>query len=252
MSIHDEVREMLPAYAIGALDRDEAAKADAHLASCDSCPALLEEYRSVAAGLAVSVPVARPPRNLKARTMHRALSGEKPSAAIRQVARAEPPRFRSWFVTGLVTAALVFALAALGMNVWQDLELGRQIKAQRDMLTVLAYEQGTAQIVRGTNQAPDAVGRLYLDIDSSVAALVTVNMPPLPANRVYQVWLTAADGHKASGGVFQVDPEGNGLLLVRAPQSLNNYAQVGVTPEPAGGSSAPTAQPVLLAQLSPR
>lgn len=250
MSIHDEIQEMLPAYALGALEGDDAARTEAHLTTCDTCPSVLEQYRSVAVALAASPPSARPPRDLKARTMQRVLAAEKPRTPARAAARTILPKSRSWFVPALVGAALVFALAALGMDVWQNLELGRQIQSQRDMMTVLAYEQGTAQVVRGTSQAPDSVGRLYLDTDSTVAALVTVNMPPLPGNRVYQVWLTSADGHKASGGVFQIDAEGNGLLLVRAPQRLNNYVQVGVTAEPAGGSSAPTAEPVLLARFS--
>jgi anti-sigma-K factor RskA len=117
-------------------------------------------------------------------------------------------------------------------------------------MTVVAYAQGVAQIVRGTAKAPDAVGRLYVDLDSSVAALVSVNMPPLAGDRVYQVWLTDPDGIKVSGGIFRLDPERNGLVLVRAPRHFDAYVQVGVTDEPSGGSNSPTTDPVLLAKFT--
>lgn len=249
MSIHDEIQETLPGYALGALEKDEAAKAEAHLASCRTCSAVLEDYRSVADSLALAVPMVEPPRSLRARTMQRALSGGKSKVISQLARRTAPPRQRNWFMPALVGATLVLALAALALNLWENVEVGRQIQAQRDMLTVLAYQQGTAQIVRGTDRAPSAVGRLYLDLDSGVAALVTVNMPSIANDRVYQVWLTTPEGLKSSGGIFQTDSSGNGLLLVRAPQRLSTYVQVGVTVEPAGGSSAPTTEPVLLAKL---
>jgi anti-sigma-K factor RskA len=250
MSIHDDIQEILPAYAIGALEAEDAARADAHLASCERCSRVLEEYRPVAGALALSVPLAQPPGDLKARTMRRALGKVGAEKVGKPVVYSRPWR-RSWFAPAFAGAALVIALVALGWNSWQSVQLSRQVQAQRDLMTVVAYAQGTAQIVRGTEKAPEAVGRLYLDLDSSVAALVTVNMPSLGDGRVYQVWLTQADGIKTSGGLFRLDAEGNGWILVRAPRHLNAYVQVGVTDEPSGGSMAPTSTPVLLAELTP-
>jgi anti-sigma factor RsiW len=250
MSIHDDIQEMLPAYALGALEADEAARADAHLTSCERCSRVLDEYRPVASAIALTVPLIQPPPDLKARTMRRATA--KVAARIVEAAAAPPRRWSSsWFAPTFAGAALIIALVALGWNAWQSVQLSRQVQAQRDLMTVVAYAQGTAQIVRGTDKAPEAVGRLYVDLDSSVAALVTVNMPSLGVDRVYQVWLTQADGTKTSGGSFRLDAEGNGWILVRAPHHLNAYVQVGVTDEPSSGSQAPTTTPVLLADLNP-
>lgn len=164
--------------------------------------------------------------------------------------RAQLSRLRSWFAPAFVGAAFVIVLAAMGWNVKQNAELNRQIQAQRYVLTVNAYEQGPAQDVHGTEKAPGAEGKLYLDVDSKVAVLVAVNMPDLSEDRVYQVWLTTGDGREVGGGVLKVDAEGNGLVLLRAPQRLDAYVRVAVTDEPAGGSNAPTTEPVLLAELT--
>jgi anti-sigma-K factor RskA len=250
MSVHDVILDMLPAYALGALERVEEGQAESHLASCDRCTRALGEYRPVVNALANSVPMMQPSDDLKVRTMRRAMSEKRLWAAVEPSPRSRLPDLRPWFAPALAGAALVAAIITFGFAAWQTSQLGRQVQAQKDLMTVVAYAQGTVQIVQGTNKAPDAVGRLYFDPDSPVAALVAVNMPPLGSNRIYEVWLTTADGSKASGGLFRTDSEGNGWILVRARQHLGSYVQVGVTDEPAGGSDAPTTSPVLLAKFT--
>jgi anti-sigma-K factor RskA len=250
MSIHDDTQVMLPAYALGALEPEEAVRAEAHLASCDRCTGELEGFRVVAGALTLVVPIAQPPRDLKARTMHRALTESASRRTAEPVPSSSPWRRRSWFAPAFAGLAVFVAIATLGLTAWQTAQLSRQVQVQKDLMTVVAYAQGAAQVVRGTAKAPDAVGRLYLDPDSSVAALVTVDLPPLAGDRAYQVWLTEADGTKVSGGLFQLDAEGNGWILVHAQRHLNAYVQVGVTDEPTGGSDNPTTMPVLLAKLA--
>ena len=46
---HDELRELLGAYALDAVDADEALAVEAHLAGCPQCRAEVEQHRSVAA-----------------------------------------------------------------------------------------------------------------------------------------------------------------------------------------------------------
>lgn len=249
MSIHDDIQEIIPSYVLGASEPDEAARAEAHLSTCDRCSRVLAEYQPIATAIAMTVPILHPPGDLKARTMRRAL-GERTTTNVSLWDRIKLWRPGTLFAPALAGAAIVIALFAIGLNIWQSAQLSRQVQVQRDLMTVVAYAQGSAKIVRGTDKAPEAVGRLYLDFDSSVAALVTVNMPVLAEERVYQVWLTGPDGAKTSGGILKLDSEGNGWMLVRAPHRLSEYVQVGVSEEPAGGSLAPTNKPVLLASLT--
>ncbi len=253
MSTHDEIQELIPAYALGALDADETTRIQAHVVSCDRCARVLEEYRSVADSLALAVPLIEPPADLKTRTLRGAVEQNAPAVqSLPRKLRAQPLSWwqRLGLAPALAGAALVVALLAFGWNTWQTMQLNQQLAAQRDLMTVIAYTQGNALTIRGTALASQAVGRLYVDPDASVAALVTVNLPPLSPDKVYQVWLTDANGQKMSGGTFTVDQTGNGWLLVRAPQHLDAYTQVVVTTEPRGGSLAPTTPPLLSATLS--
>ncbi len=249
MPIHEEIQEELPAFALGALPAKEAARIRAHLASCSRCSLVLKEYEPVVDSLAFAVPLADLPPDLKARTMTRVVAqgsqGRDPEpVAVRPAWRQ--PRSLAPVLAG---AAILIALAALIWNVWQTAQLGQQLATERDFVTMLAYAQGSALTVRGTSAAPEAEGKLYIDPDATVAALVTVNLPQLGSGSVYQVWLTDAGGRETSGGTFTVDQAGNGWLLVRASRPLGNYALVEVTTEPPGGSTVPSGAAVLSAKI---
>jgi hypothetical protein len=66
-------------------------------------------------------------------------------------------------------------------------------------------------------------------------------LPALPANRVYQLWLIRANGQAiASAGIFTPDGANRGALQLKNPTLLSGVTTVAVTDEPAGGSMQPT------------
>src|SRR5262245_50267728 len=97
-------REDIPAYALGALDVDEAAALEAHLRTCDSCPAELTAYRAIGDALLTALPPQSPPAALRQR-----LQGRLPAA--------KPSRPRPAWSWGRVTlAAAVILLIALNVS----------------------------------------------------------------------------------------------------------------------------------------
>ncbi|MGE5140067.1 MAG: anti-sigma factor domain-containing protein [Rudaea sp.] len=251
MTIHEEIQELIPAYVLGACEADEAARVERHVASCTQCGHVLDEYQPAASQLAFAVPRIAPPPDLKYRTIEHALAaGKESSRPSLPAARRASWLERLGLGSILLGAATVAAVLAIAFGLWQVNRLNDELARQRDMMTVIAYAQGQAVTVRGTSAAPGATGRLYADPDSQTAALITTNMPPVPADRVYQLWLTEPNGKKISGGLFTADAEGTGYLLIRTPQQLSAYSLVGVTVEPRGGSPGPTTKPVLQAPLN--
>lgn len=255
MSIHDQVQELIPAYVLDALDADEAARVHAHVSECDECGRVLQEYRATAEHLAYAAPPVEPAQGLKAQALRRALDQPNPRH-LREPGRipASAPALPWWQRLGpaLAGVALTVALVALAWSVWQVQQLNRQFRDHEELMTVIAYAQGSALTVRGTDLAPNATGRLYVDPDSNVAALVTVNMPRLAEGRVYQVWLTDREGHEVNVGTIRVEHDGDAYLLVRAPSALSSYVHVGVTSEPSGGATSRTGKWLLQAMLTPR
>ena len=53
-------RDLLPCYALDALDPDEARAADAHVRSCVDCQAALKDYQAVSDGLMFAMPCQEP------------------------------------------------------------------------------------------------------------------------------------------------------------------------------------------------
>ncbi len=96
----------------------------------------------------------------------------------------------------------------------------------------------------GTEVAPDAEGTLVISGDGEYGTLVVDGLPALDQAHQYQLWLIR-DGQRTSGGVFSVNEEGYGALLISSEAPLSSYPSFGITVEPAGGSPGPTGDKVL-------
>jgi anti-sigma-K factor RskA len=72
------------------------------------------------------------------------------------------------------------------------------------------------------------------------AEMVVDALPPLPAGRTYQVWISEPGQPIRSGGVFAVNSHGDGFVRITTPVPLERVSAVAVTQEPAPGSANPT------------
>ncbi|MGC1613544.1 MAG: zf-HC2 domain-containing protein, partial [Candidatus Acidiferrum sp.] len=106
----DQFRELIEAYALGALDPEERAALEAHLATgCAECGKAVEEARWLVSQLAYAAPEAAPSHMLKGRLMQ----------AVRAEAQAQPEtkphgmtakRSIPFWMWGAVAALLVFSI----------------------------------------------------------------------------------------------------------------------------------------------
>jgi anti-sigma-K factor RskA len=235
---HTPFQEIIPAYAIGALDVDDVAALEAHLKTCASCPTELAEYRALSDSLLTAIPAKQPSAALR-----KSLQSRLPSA--QKVAR--PP-----WTFSFSRLALGFAIVALlVLNIVSFAQL-RQLQTQQ---TTLLTQVENAHIVLGLMSSPgiqmipisgeEASGTLLLDKGNNKAALILQNLPELMENQIYQIWLVKSDGGRDNGGLFR--PESGQTYTTKVilpPQSFSNYVRIGVTVEPAGGSDAPTGERV--------
>lgn len=234
---HEIAQTLIPAHALGATDPEEAGQLDAHLRVCARCRALLADYQVLSDDLLYAIPpVAAPPE--LAHALRRRL----------RPVPGRPVRPRAWFTLprALPIAALVASLVLLLLTNLYWLRrtdtLGHQTAMQATAIAVLA--EAPTIVLRGDTPAPAARGQLYFRPESTMALLHVYELPPLPPDKAYQVWLIR-DGHRDSGGLFRVDEGGEGVLLIVAPRPLQEYDAVGITAEPAGGSPGPTSPRVM-------
>ena len=238
MLTDDHVTDLLPAYALGCLDDEEARIVDAHLAACDECRGELRTYQTTCSELVHAAPPAAPPPALRIHVM----AAARRSRSTRPVAPSTSLLERiagflrlpapAWGAAGLVLVTLLIV-----SNVWWW-----QRSAPQSAVTLDGGMRAIA--MAGVGTASEASGTLVISADGEYGTLVVDGLPPLEPDHQYQLWLIR-DGRRTSGGVFSVDPEGYGALIVAAPDPLSSYPAFGVTIEPAGGSPAPTGDKVL-------
>jgi anti-sigma-K factor RskA len=161
----------------------------------------------------------------------------------------------------LVTAASVILIVLLG--VWalslngevarlrqQTALLQQQLDAQQQVIALLAEPAMQAMSIAGTDVQPEARGKMLADPSQTEALLVVYDLEPLPPDRVYQFWLIRGDT-PVSAGTFTVDDQGRAILPVASTEAVGSFDAIGVSIEPAGGSSQPTGDIVMLGTLAP-
>jgi anti-sigma-K factor RskA len=102
--------------------------------------------------------------------------------------------------------------------------------------------------VQGNDPQPDASAVVFFNPETNQASLLANGLQPLPAGKVYELWLLPPgfpDVNPVAAGVFSVDGSGKAQHKADAPSKLQEYAGVAVTLEDAPGVEVP-AGPIVL------
>ena len=250
---HAELAELLGAYSLHALEDDEMAMVDAHLATCDTCSNELAAHFDVAAalGTVVETPVS-PAIWDRIATEVRANASRK-EAVVPDPAPSSPPllsavpdrvapvialdaareakRFRMRGLriavgSAAAAAAVVIPLTAslTGSASPSLAALGARAEREPGSVTMSLKDPNGRQLARAVLTAS---GKGYILRDS---------LPALPAGKTYQLW--AVTGKTVSAGVLGRDP-GVSAFTVDAPATA-----LAISVEPTAGSIVATTTPV--------
>jgi anti-sigma-K factor RskA len=225
---HDEYRDNIGAYVLGALPELEAEVLERHLTTCESCRAEVEELRPVTAAMARSVPQVEAPPSLKVSLMEIVNSEAE--------ARAPQPRRErrslwGWFGGLQPRMAAAMAVGVLALGVAVGVAVDQIASSGGGNETTIA-----AKIDRGQMPTGDA----SLAVKGDNAELVLTDAPQPPAGRVYQLWYQHGKTIER-GGTFR--PRSDGSYDATVP--VGNTDAVMVTVEREGGVPAPTGPPVM-------
>jgi anti-sigma-K factor RskA len=218
-----DVHDLTPGYALDALDPDERASYEEHLASCEACREELQGFWQVSGALARASGGPMPPPELRERILAEARS---------ERSNVVPLRRRSVAVPVLSSVAAVAAVAVIGLGFWAT-SLSRDLDDTRSLVEVL--EDPNARTVRSSGGEADLVVT-----PSGDAALVVRMLSPAPDGKDYEIWVFE-DGTPRSAGLFE---QPGAARLTRAVQPGQTVA---VTLEPDGGVDAPTGDPIFTA-----
>lgn len=284
---HDDIRDLLPVYAVGAGDPGAATGVTAHLRQCPQCAAELARLHETLAALAADAP-APPPPDLRARVLaaaaatpqvgrHAAAPEEVPADVAAAEARAEAavageaaepvavprdatdganparslrvPRRAAWSLLGLAAAAALFLAGVLAAPLVRPDGQAQPGPLAADLLT-----EPDTRLVEASPQLPaelagDAAGDVVVVVsgDTDEGVLLASGLPAAPQGRAWQVW------YLVPGEGDTPQPRSAGLLpaderLVLSPPARTQA--IAVSLEPAAGSEAPTTTPVAVLSVA--
>jgi anti-sigma-K factor RskA len=216
----------------------------------------LSEARGRVALLALTVPQENPRPTAKEKLFAR-IAAER-TAGLPSAAKEERKASVPWWSWVLVPTSIVLAVACLLLS-WQNRKLGAELNASRlatkgierekqhveELARVLASPDTITVKLAGTSDAPQAAGFVKYNPQIGMGLYAAQHLPPLPAEKAYQMWLVPANGVPISAGVFKSEDSASRLLTAQVPAATKPQA-FAVTIEPAGGVPQPTGPKVLL------
>jgi hypothetical protein len=260
---HDEIAELLGAYALDAVDPDEARTIAAHVEECPRCAAELAEYHEVAGMLAndggdapgelwdrIAAQATRPDGGLSGSDAP--VAGMAPVRHIDE-ARTAPSaqavssrRSRALRQAGMAVAGVAAALIAL-----MAIQVSR-LDTRVNHLNALAQRAGLSQAVQAALLDPNAkrvtlarsaspgpaLAELVL-LPSGTAYLINSHLAALPTDQTYQLW-GVVGGRAVSLGLLGNHPS-TVPFRVDSSAAVSTFA---VTAERAGGVVTSTHAPV--------
>jgi anti-sigma factor RsiW len=224
-AVRDDLHVLTGSYVLDAVSDAEREEFERHLQFCPTCEAEVRGLRETAARLALACAV-NPPARMEQHVL-------AATYRTRQLPPLPAPGRVLHFprrLAILAAAASVAAAVALGIT---------QLTAQHQL------DQAQATAIARVVTAPDA----HVDTARAAGGNVTVvtslalheavvstsGMASLPSSRVYQVWVMSPSGARSAGLMH-----GSSLLA----SAVRPGDQIGITVEPAGGTTRPTTTPV--------
>jgi len=251
---HEDVKGQAGAYALGSLDSDERRAFEAHVSECAECAAEVRTFQRVSAALARGVAQRTPPPELRDRVLAAVGAGAQPDRPGVHV--------KGWAVW-LPVAAMLLLTVAMGIYAarLQTRVEGLEARLNNALAQAAVADRLVADSRRVATELQSAMGVLAapdlarIDLAGQPAApaasaralwsrargmvFTASNLPPLPADRVYQVWVVAGPA-PISAGLLTPDPDGDGMVFFNTPPDIPAPRAIAVTIEPAGGLPAPT------------
>ena len=225
---HESIRELLAVYALDALEDDEIAEVEAHVAECEGCREDLDEHRAVASLIGAQSVEADVPESL----WHRVRT---------EIAPTEPTALRPRRMPMLVASGVAAAMLALVV-----VQTARLSTAQTELVAMQQrLEQVETAIAAGdwTGAAQIAASMpaaRSIELTGEGATEVTLlpdgtgfvthsSLADLPGNRAYQLWIVQR-GEAVSAGLLRDGEVGSAFRY--DPSTLEGLV---VTAEDAAG-----------------
>lgn len=260
------VRELIPAFALRALDPEEVERVQRHVATCDTCADELAAYERTAEALPYAAMAQPVPLRSRAALLAR-IDERAPVPA--WPAQRRPRRWPSWLsasprLAGLVAAPallLLLVIGVMGIRLYDQQQRIEAIQAEQDRTVRTLAEAPTSvgatyitQFASDPALAPEAKAKLIVNRQTDSALIIAVDLPTPTDGDRYVAWMRLTNGiDYTRGGDLKVDPDGGKATLVIEPFGrLASYDAVVVTVEHGNPDGAPQGPALMTATIVAR
>lgn len=248
---HEDIVELLGAYALDAVDPDEASLVEDHLRSCPRCAAEVAEHREVAAMLAHSGAPApeglwdRIVADLEEPPPELALPISGRPAPVSRLDDRRPPRTSwRWLPAAAAAAVLVVAGVVAGVAIDDGDDRSEPVAAAslEDLARDVLNDPDARRVTLAAPEGDDLTAAAAVDADGA-GYLMGNTLPALDPSRTYQLW-GISDQVIVSLGVLGPSP---GVVAFHVDEGIHTLA---ITEEVAGGVPSSENPPALVGELS--
>jgi len=238
-TLPDDIHVLTGSYVLDALTGPERDDFERHLHHCDSCAEEVRGLRETAARLAMAKATA-PPAGMEQRVLSATYrTRQVPPVVSDLAARRERHRPR----LSLARPRLLLAGAAAAVAIVAGLVISQhQPDTGRPRSAAISSVIGATDARSETMETSlGGTVTLVASAREGEAVVSAAGMPSLSSARVYQLWIMGSSGARSVGFLTGTEPV---LAAGLVPGD-----RIGVTVEPAGGTSSPTTSPVVVMPL---
>lgn len=251
MNAHEQFADDIALYALGTLEGKVRVDVEAHLAECATCRKELYLLRGDAALIALSAAGPRPPAGSRERLLAAvAKAPRKP-----RLSEALKPWWTAIQWTGALAAAiLIIVLVRRNSELQRTVDVvnatsvrqQQQLQEAKQLIATLNSPDAEHYVLVASQSPPQPEGRAIYVASSGTVVFLASNMPDLPPEKIYELWLIPTNGAPIPAGSFRPDARGS-AAVVRPPIPAGVEAKTfAITIEPRAGSNAPTSAPILV------
>jgi anti-sigma-K factor RskA len=260
MSVHQQFAEDLALYALSALEGDDRAILEKHLATCSECRLELEELRGDGALLALSTIGPKPPARARQRLLDAVAKEAAPTLSQKTRKDGAPTTAtrRSWWgALGWAATAAVIVFAA---SLWKEntalkqslasasaqaIQSARELDDLRKISAPLIAPEAQRITLVAMKTPPQPQGKAFYLRNRSSLVFMANNMPPLPPQKAYELWLIPVQGAPVPAGMFKPDAHGSATVVNPPLPSGMEAKAFAITVENEAGATTPT-MPIIM------
>jgi anti-sigma-K factor RskA len=220
MSAHGQFAEDLALHALGALEGEGRTSLEKHLETCPACRLELDQLRGDMALMAMSTTGPNPPQRARQRLLDAVAKEPRVPTAV-----PAGKRFNWWAAAGWAAVAAMFLVLVqlrrenfgLRESVTQLGQLTSQqtidlANAKRVVETLTAPDTQAVTLVAAKGP-PQPQGKAFYLKNRSGLVFVASNLPQLPSDKIYELWLIPPGAAPIPAGLFKPDARGNATVV---------------------------------------